>query len=89
MMGTFAGALEARQIPAAGDRLVAEAVGEIETEDKVLVIRRIHVRLKLKANAAQRETAERVHGMYKERCPVYRSLCNAIAITSELDFASD
>jgi uncharacterized OsmC-like protein len=52
----------------------------------VLVIKRIHVKLKLKANEEHRATAERVHGMYAERCPVYRSLVAAIAITTELVF---
>ena len=85
MMGTFGGALEARKIPAAGDRLVAETIGEIETEENVLVIRRIHIRMLLKADPS-RETAERVHGMFADRCPVYRSLKSAIAITSELIF---
>ena len=85
-MGTYGGALEARQIPAAGGLLVGEAVGEVETEEKVLVIRRIHVRLILRAAEASRETAERVHGIYADRCPVYRSLKTAIAITTELDF---
>jgi uncharacterized OsmC-like protein len=50
------------------------------------VIRRIHVRLNLRAPAAARETAERVHGFYRDRCPVYRSLRAAIAITTELLF---
>ena len=50
------------------------------------MIRRIHVRLNLKAPASARETAERVHGFYRERCPVYRSIRAAIAITTELVF---
>jgi uncharacterized OsmC-like protein len=86
LAGTFGGALEARQISASIDRLVAEAVGEIEKEEGVLVIKRIHVRLRLKANEEHRATAERVHGMYADRCPVYRSLRDAIAITTELVF---
>jgi uncharacterized OsmC-like protein len=61
-------------------------VGEIEKEEGVLVIKRIHVRMNLMAPAAQRETAERVHGFYQDRCPVYRSLRAAIAITTELVF---
>ncbi len=84
MLGTFGGALEARQIPATGDRLVATAVGEVELEGKVLVIRRIHVRMELRAAPEHAATAERVHGIYAESCPVYRSLTPAIAITSEL-----
>ncbi len=59
-------------------------VGEVELEEKVLVIRRIHARLELKAAAAHRETAERVHGFYARSCPLYRTLSPAIAITSEL-----
>ena len=68
---------------------MGDAVGEIEeTDDHVLVIRRIHVRLRLTAPAAQRDTAERVHGMFASRCPVYRSLHPAIAITTELVFTA-
>jgi uncharacterized OsmC-like protein len=66
--------------------LVSETVGEIELEDNVLVIRRIHVVLKLKAEDAHRETAIRVHGFYADKCPVYRTLKPAIAITTELIF---
>jgi len=71
---------------AAGGRLVADAVGEVETEEGVLVLRRIHVVLRLRAEPDQRDTAERVHGIYAERCPIYRSLRAAIDITTELQF---
>jgi hypothetical protein len=43
------GALEARQIDASNDKLTSEATGEIELEGNVLVIRRIHVRYRLKS----------------------------------------
>jgi uncharacterized OsmC-like protein len=86
MMGTYAGALEARQIPAAGERFHAEATGEIEKEEGVLVIKRIHVVMRLKAEAGMRETADRVLGIFADRCPVYRTLKSAIQITSELVF---
>jgi uncharacterized OsmC-like protein len=65
---------------------VSEALGEVELDDSVLVIRRIHVVLKLKAEESQRETAQRVHGFFADRCPVYRTLKPAIAITTELVF---
>lgn len=65
---------------------MSETVGEVELEDHVLVIRRIHVVLKLKAEESQRETAIRVHGFYADKCPVYRTLKPAIAITTELVF---
>jgi uncharacterized OsmC-like protein len=88
LTGTFGGALEARQINASAGRLVGEAVGEIELEDNVLVIRRIHVRLRLKAEEAHRETAVRVQGIFADKCPVYRSLKAAITMTTELIFES-
>jgi len=53
-------------------------------EDSVLVIRRIHVRLKLRAEEHHWETAHRVHGFFADKCPVYRSLKAAIVMTSEL-----
>ncbi len=63
---------------------ISEAVGEVELEEDVLVIKRIHVRLKLKAEEAHRETANRVHGFFADKCPIYRSLRAAIAIATEL-----
>jgi uncharacterized OsmC-like protein len=50
----------------------------------VLVIRRIHARFELRAPAEHHATAERVHGIYADSCPLYRTLKPAIAITSEL-----
>jgi uncharacterized OsmC-like protein len=50
----------------------------------VLVIRRVHVTLELRAAPEQRETAERVHGFFADSCPLYRTLKSAIAITTEL-----
>jgi uncharacterized OsmC-like protein len=65
---------------------LSEAVGEVELDDHVLMIRRIHVVLKLKARESDRETANRVHGFFADRCPVYRMLKSAIAISTELIF---
>jgi uncharacterized OsmC-like protein len=50
------------------------------------VIKRIHVRFRLKARAADQETAQRVHGFFAENCPVYRSLKGSIAMTTEVAF---
>ena len=61
-------------------------MGEVELEDNVLVIRRIHVRLLLRADEAHRQTAARVHGIFADKCPVYRSLMAAITMTTELVF---
>jgi uncharacterized OsmC-like protein len=67
-------------------QLVGHATGEVELEGSVLVIKRIRVRMELRAPAAQREVAERAHAVYADSCPVYRSLKAAIAITTDLDF---
>jgi uncharacterized OsmC-like protein len=61
-------------------------VGDVELEDNVLVIRRIHVRFRLQAEESDWAAAERVHGAFADRCPIYRSLKSAIAITTELVF---
>lgn len=66
--------------------LAGHATGEVELEGTVLVLKRIHVRMELRAPGAQRDVAERAHGIYADSCPVYRSLKAAIAITTELDF---
>jgi uncharacterized OsmC-like protein len=61
-------------------------VGEVETDSGVLIIRRIHVKFTLKAAQEQRETANRVHGFFADKCPVYRTLKPAIDMTTELVF---
>ena len=87
MLGTFGGALEARQIDAAGGKLTADVAGEVESEDGVLVIKRIHVAMRLAAPEETRPTVERVHGVYAMRCPLYRTLHNAIALSSSFTLA--
>ena len=84
-MGTFGGALEARQIDASNGKLTADVTGEVETEEDVLVIRRIHVVMSLVASQDVRETVERVHGIYAMRCPLYRTLHNTIKLTSSFE----
>ena len=61
----------------------AEAVGEVETEGSVLVLKRVHVIYHLKAAEGDRPTVERVHSVHAQSCPIYRSLQAAIAITTE------
>jgi hypothetical protein len=51
-------------------RLISEALGEVELKENVLVIKRIHVRLKLEAEESHRESANRVHGFFADKCPV-------------------
>jgi len=85
MMGTFGGALEARQIDASNGKLTADVTGEVEAEEGVLVIRRIHVAMRLAAPEETRGTVERTHGIYPMRCPLYRTLHKAIQLTSSVE----
>ncbi|MEX2467043.1 MAG: OsmC family protein [Gemmatimonadota bacterium] len=84
MTGTFGGALEAREIKASEGTLKARVRGEVEKQGGVMVVRRIHVVYELKADEKHRETVERVHDLYKEKCPVYLSIHEAIDITTEV-----
>ena len=85
MLGTFAGALAARQISTDEGRASCVVSGEVETEEGVLIIKRIHVAFTIFATEDKRETIERVHGIFAGKCPVYRSLRSAIQITSSFE----
>ena len=52
MLGTFGGALDARKIDASGGKLTADVTGEVESEDGVLVIRRMLKRRRAKLTSA-------------------------------------
>ena len=88
MLGTFGGALDARQIDAGNGRLTADVTGEVGQEEGVLVIRRIHVAMRLVAPENVKETAEHVHGIYAMRCPLYRTLHKAIQLTSSYELVA-
>ena len=85
MIGTLGGALEARKIDASNGRLRAEVRGKIESDQGVLVIRRVHVHYLLDGVEQVREIVERVHRVYADKCPVYRTLRPAFEITSDFE----
>ena len=87
-MGTFGGALEARQIDASNGKLTADVTGEVETEENVLVIRRIHVAMRLVASEDVKATVERVHGIYAMRCPLYRTFHKTLQLTSSFELVA-
>lgn len=65
-------------------------MGEIEVDDKVLVIRRIHVRYQLRVGpGADRAAIDRAHQAHPSRCPVARSIGACIDITTELEVTED
>jgi len=88
MMGTFGGALVARQIDASNGKLTADVTGEVEAEEGVLVIRRIHVAMRLVAPQDVKEKVERVHGVYAMHCPLYRTLHEAIQLSSSFELVT-
>lgn len=61
----------------------------MELEDKVLVLRRIHVTYTLAAPESAREVVERVHGAHARFCPVYRSITPSVAITTAYRLGGD
>ncbi len=89
MTGTFGGALEARGIPAGEGYLESDAVGEIEKEGNVLVIKRIRITYKLKISPdlleEKRDTIDRALRVHHNSCPVYRSISDSIEITACLE----
>jgi uncharacterized OsmC-like protein len=62
-----------------------EATGEVELEDKVLVLKRIEVRYRLKVPEDKRDVAERVHDVHAGSCPVARSIGAAVDISTHFE----
>ena len=48
------------------------------------MLRRIHVKFTLETS--EREAAERIHGIFAQACPIYRSIHPQIAVTTEVVF---
>ena len=63
-------------------------MGEVETEGKILVVKRIRQTFHLAADEEDREKIERVIKVYADSCPVARSVKGSIEITSELDLTT-
>ena len=61
--------------------------GEIEKEDGVLVIRRIHVTHQLKVPDDRHDAVERVLDVYAAKCPVARSIGGSVEISSSVEYA--
>ena len=78
----------ARQVSFDKASLYAVTFGEVETENKVLVVKRIKQIFCLAADEKDRQTIERVVHIYADGCPVARSIKDSIEITSELDLTT-
>ena len=63
-------------------------VGDVEKDEGVLVLRRIHVNYKLRVPEPDevRDTVTRVLEMHVDKCPVARSFKGAIEVTTAVAF---
>jgi uncharacterized OsmC-like protein len=86
LLGTLARALRVREVNSDAEHLTLTATGEHESEDGVLVLKRIHAVAHLRAQGSQRETVERVFQVFASKCPMHQSIRKAVDITTELDF---
>lgn len=77
-MGTLAGALEARGIPAFPDKLWAEAEGTIAAPEGVMKVTHIRVTYHLKIPRGKRPEAERALAVFERRCPVAQTLAGCV-----------
>lgn len=79
------------RVDAKDGRLSCEVRGEVEDDGDVLIIGRVHVTHKLRAgdSPAVRDAMEPVHGVYAEKCQVYRSLIPAFPIASSVEMVAE
>lgn len=68
--------------------LHADVTGEIELENKVLVVKRIKVLYHLAASEGDRKTIERVISFYADGCPIARSIRDSVEITSDFELTA-
>jgi uncharacterized OsmC-like protein len=69
--------------------LTSEATGDLEQEGDVIVLRRVHVKYRLQMDPGKREAARRAHRLHAEHCPVARSICDCVEITTSLEMADN
>jgi len=88
MIGTVGGALDARKIDASDGRLRAEVKGEIESDQGVLGIRRVHVHYLLDGAEQARETVERSTAYTRTNVPFTRHSGLLFEISSDFELTS-
>lgn len=86
LTGTLGTALTARGIASDGDHLSADAEGEVEVDDGVLVMKRVRVRYRLAGVGDDKhDAAERAHRVHARACGLARTLSAGIDITTQLE----
>jgi len=82
------GALEVRGIVLGDDGIVATAEGMNEIVDRIVMLRRIHVRYRLRLpRDASMDKVERALETHAAKCPTARSLEGAVEVTWSVDYA--
>jgi len=80
MTGTVAGALEARGIGVAPDKLQVEVEGRIEEVDGKMILTQVSLRYKLKIPKGKRASVEKALEHHESYCAVSESLRRGIAV---------
>ncbi len=91
MTGTVAGALEARGISAAPDKLRVEAEGTIEEVDGKMLLTHVSLRYRLKVPREKRASVEKALEHHESHCAVSESVRRGITVEwkSEIEEESE
>ncbi|MBT2688674.1 OsmC family protein [Bacillus sp. ISL-47] len=89
MVGTLAGALEAREIPITREKLQADVQGVIEAPEGVLKITTIRTKFKLLIPKGKKEAAERALNVFEKACPVAQTLKGAINLENTWEITEE
>jgi len=77
--------LESRGVPAGDGRLRSDAIGEVEEEDGLLIVKRLHLTHHLRVDAdADRDAIEQAHEYHVSRCDLAQTVIGCIDITTDL-----
>lgn len=68
------------------DDLETRVTGEVEKEDGVLVLQRVHSVFRVKVADDTHDTVERVAQLAISKCPVARSIEGSIAVTTAVEY---
>jgi uncharacterized OsmC-like protein len=89
MTGTVAGALEARGVSAAPDKLQVEAEGTIEDVDGKMILTGIKLRYKMKVPADKRAAVERALEHHEGLCAASESVRRGITVEWESEIVEE
>ncbi|MFQ5896443.1 MAG: OsmC family protein [Nitrospinota bacterium] len=89
MTGNMGGALEARQIPSAPDKLTAHVEGLIEEVNGRPLVTTIRVHYRVRIPKGKLEEAQRALEVHERGCPASQSVRRGIAIEYTGEFEEE